>query len=160
MWKHGDIQRDLEWTLLVLIPKRKTDTQIIDLLELLRKVVEAIIEIRLRVNVLLHKVLHGFCAGRGTGTEILKPKLAMELDSLDQDPLFLVLIELQKAHNTVDCGRLQTNLEKYGNGPHMCRLLSVFWDQQEVATRQNEYHGPHLKQIGLLLRVNSSQPTF
>ena len=52
MWKHGDIQRDLEWTLLVLIPKRKTDTQIIDLLELLRKVVEAIIEIRLRVNVL------------------------------------------------------------------------------------------------------------
>ena len=27
----------------------------------------------------------------------------------------------------------------------MCRLLAVFWDQQEVITRQNRYHGPHFK---------------
>ena len=27
----------------------------------------------------------------------------------------------------------------------MCRLLAVFWDQQEVFTHQNGYHGPHFK---------------
>ena len=27
----------------------------------------------------------------------------------------------------------------------MCRLLAVFWDQKEVFTLQNGYHGTHFK---------------
>ena len=64
---------------------------------------------------------------------------------MDQDPLFLVFLELCKAYNTVDSGRLLTTMESYDAGPCMFRLLEVFWDQKEVITRQNGYHGPHFK---------------
>ena len=106
---------------------------------------EAIIDTRLRESFCLHNVLHGFRAGRGTGTTILELNLVQELASVDQYPLFLVFIDLQKAHDTVYCGCLLTTLRGYGAGPHMCRLLAVFWYQQEVVTRQNGHHGPHLK---------------
>ena len=33
-------------------------------------------------------------------------KLAHDLESVDQDPLFLVLFNLRKAHNNLDHGRL------------------------------------------------------
>ena len=36
------------------------------------------------------------------------------------------------------------SMEGYGFGPHMCRLLSIFLDHQEVVTRNNWYHKPHL----------------
>ena len=44
----------------------------------------------------------------------------------------------------------------------MCRLLAVFWDQQEVVTRLNGYHGLHFKatqgttQGGLVLPTPSN----
>ena len=64
---------------------------------------EAIIDTCLRESVLPHNVLHGFCAERGTGTAILEPKLAQELSGMYQDPLSLILLNLQKAYDTVDC---------------------------------------------------------
>ena len=78
---------------------------------------EAIIEIRLRTSVRLHNFLHGFRAGRGMGTPILDLKLAQELDSVDQGPLYLVFLDLQKSYNTVYRGYLLTTLEGYGSGP-------------------------------------------
>ena len=36
-------------------------------------------------------------------------------------------------------------LEVSGAPPHMFRLLTVFWDQQEVVTFQNRYHIPHFR---------------
>ena len=51
------------------------DTRGIGLFESLWKVVEAIIDIRLRVSVRLHGVLHGFHAGRVPGMEILELNL-------------------------------------------------------------------------------------
>ena len=101
MWKHGDIPRYLGWIILVLIPKGNTDTRGIGLLESMWKLVESIIETLLRESVRLHDVLHSFCSGRGTGTSILEPKLAQELTRVDQDPLFLVLLDPKKACNIV-----------------------------------------------------------
>ena len=72
-------------------------------------------------------------------------KLAQELTSVDQDPIFLVFLDLQKAYGTLDRGSILKTLEGYGAGLHICKLLAVFWDQQEVVTRQNRYHGPHFK---------------
>ena len=73
--------------------------------------------------------------------------MAQELASMEQDPLFLVFIDLQKAYNTVDRGRLLNNLEGYDAGPHICRILAVFWDQQEVTTLQNGCHVLYFKEI-------------
>ena len=36
------------------------------------------------------------------GTTILELKLAQELDSMEQNPLFLVFLDLHKAYYTVD----------------------------------------------------------
>ena len=64
------------------------------MLEWLWKVVEAIIDTRLRTSVRLHDVLHSFCEGRGMGIEIMELKMVQELAILDQEPLFLILLDL------------------------------------------------------------------
>ena len=82
------------WTILVRIPKGNTDTRGIELLESLWKLLEANIDAHLRESVLLHNILHSFQSGRGTGTAILEPNLDQELTRVDQDPLLLVLLDL------------------------------------------------------------------
>ena len=85
-------------------------------------------------------------------------KLVQELASVDQDPLFLIFLDLQKAYDTVDLGRLLVTLEVYCSGPHMCWLLAVFWCQQEVFTWKNRYHAPHFKVTRGILRAYSYLP--
>ena len=93
----------------------------------------------------------------GTGLVILELDLEQELASVDQDLLLLVFLDLQKSYNNIDHGRLLTTLEGYGAGPHICRILEVFWNQKEVITHQNGYHNQHYKgtqgsnQDGLIL---------
>ena len=69
-------------------------------------------------------------------------KLAHELTSIDQDPLFLFFVDLRKAYDTVDRDRLLITLEGYGTGPRMCRLLETFWYFHQVVLRQNGFLGP------------------
>ena len=96
-------------------------------------VLDSIIETLLRASVRLHNVLHGFCAGRVMETAIMDLKLAQELASADQDPLFLVFLDLRKAYDTVDCGLLLTTLEGYGSGSHICSPLAVFGTNRSFA---------------------------
>ena len=51
------------------------------------------------------------------GTAILGLKLAQNLTSVDQDPMFLFFLDLKKAYNTVDFGRLLTTLDGYSVAP-------------------------------------------
>ena len=100
----------------------------------------------MRESVHLHDVLHGFRAGKGTGMVIVELDMEQELASVDQDLMFLVFLYLQKSYNNIDHGRLLTTLEGYGAGPHMCWILEVFCNQQEVVTHQNGYHNQHFKE--------------
>ena len=59
------------WTVLVIIPKVTTITWGIGLLETFWKVVEALIDTRIRASIKSHDVLHGFRDGRGMGTAIM-----------------------------------------------------------------------------------------
>ena len=45
--------------------------------------------------------------------------MEQELASVDQYPLFLVLLDLRKAYSTLDIGGLLTILEGYGASPHI-----------------------------------------
>ena len=74
--------------MLVLISKGNADTRRIALLEVVWKVVEAVIDTRIKSVVQFHNVLQGFCAGRGAETAIMELKLAHDLESVDQDTLF------------------------------------------------------------------------
>ena len=51
MWSTREIPQELVWNILVLIPKSNTGTQGIAILEMLWKVMETIINIRLRASI-------------------------------------------------------------------------------------------------------------
>ena len=63
----------------------------------MRMAVEAMIDTCIKKVVQFQDVLHIFCAGRGTGTAIMELKIAHDFASVDQDPLFLVLLDQRKA---------------------------------------------------------------
>ena len=111
------------WKILILISKGSTDTRGVVLLKALWKVVEALIYTCLCAILQMHNVLHRFRARRWMGTAIMKLKRAQNISSIDQDPLFLVFLDLRKAYDTVDQERLLIILKGYGSGPRMCGIL-------------------------------------
>ena len=123
MWCKEDIPQELEWTILVLIPKGTTDTLGIGLLETLWKVEEVIIDTCLRACLQFHDVLHSFRSRRGTGTSIMDPNITQELSSVDYDPIFMVFLDANKAYDTINRYHIIQTLEGYGEGPSLCVLL-------------------------------------
>ena len=91
----------------------------IGLLEVVWKLIEAIIDTRVRSKVTLHDCLHGFTARRGTGTAIIEAKLQQELAGIRKQPLFQVYLDLKKAYDTIDRPRLLQTFEEYGMGPNL-----------------------------------------
>ena len=59
------------------------------MLEVLWKVVESIIYTKIKTVVMLHKVMHAFCANRCTGIAIMELKMAQDIASIDQYPLLM-----------------------------------------------------------------------
>ena len=58
-----------------MITKGNTDTQGIGLLEMIWKVVEAIINTRLQTSIQFHNILHGLHAGRVMGMATMEIKI-------------------------------------------------------------------------------------
>ena len=59
------------------------------------KVVAAIFNRRLTASITYHDFLHGFRAGRGTGTAPLKAKLLQQLAALREEVLYVIFLELR-----------------------------------------------------------------
>ena len=97
------------------------------MMEALWKVLETIIDTRIKMLVTFHDVLHGLCAIRGMGMAIIV--------SIDHDPILLMFLDLRKAYDTLYCGRILQTLKGYGKVPRMQGLLAEFWDDQEVFNR-------------------------
>ena len=76
------------------------------------------------------------------GTAIMDLKIAQELASVEQYPLFLVFLDIRKACDNLDRGWLLQTLVGYGEGPKLRSLLAEFWSLQEIVNRQNVFHGP------------------
>ena len=67
---------------MVLIPKGKKEYRSIGLVEVMWKVVAAILNRRLTSSITFHNFLHGFRASRGTSTATLEAKLLQQLAAL------------------------------------------------------------------------------
>ena len=82
-----DIELAEEETLqaVVLISKGKKDYWGIGLVEVMWKVVAAILNRRFTSSITYHDALHGFRAGRGTGTATLEAKLLPQLATLREE---------------------------------------------------------------------------
>jgi hypothetical protein len=78
MWTTGKIPTELTWTVLVLIPKDNGDKGGIGLLEVIWKLIEAIIATRVDKVVQFHDYLHGSRHLRGTDTAILSARTGLQ----------------------------------------------------------------------------------
>ena len=81
-YRDGDLVEEANWQAVVLIPKWKKDYRRISLVEVIWKLVAAILNRRFTSSINYHDGLHGFRAGCDTGTTTLEAKLLQQLAEL------------------------------------------------------------------------------
>ena len=109
-------------------------------MEVMWKVVGAILNPQLKASITFHDFLHGFRAVRGTGTAILKAKLLYKLAALREEALHIIFLDLHKAYDALDRSIRLDTLEDYGVGPQACRLLQTFWKRLAMVARAGSYY--------------------
>ena len=90
------------------------------------KVVAVISNRRLTASITFHDFLHGFRAGRGTGTATLEAKLLQYLAAVREEVLYVILLDLHKAYDALERSRCLEILEGYGVGALARRLLQTY----------------------------------
>ena len=96
-------------------------------MEVMWKVVAVILNRLFTSSVTFHDVLHGFRAGRGTGTATFEANLIQQLAYMREEVLYVIFLDLTKAYNALDRSRCLEILEGYGVGPSARRLLTTYW---------------------------------
>ena len=104
------------------------------------KVVVAILNRRLTASITFHDFLHGFRAGRGTGTATLEVKLLHQLAALWEEVLYVIFLYLHKAYDALDRSRCLVILEGYGVGPQAQWLLHMYWRRLMMVARAGGYY--------------------
>ena len=140
-FRTGELPTESTRGIIVLLPKGNGEFRGIGLLETIWKLIEKIIDLRIKLKMQYHDVLHGFRPNRGTGTAILEVKLFLQLAAMDQVPTYAVFLDLRKAYDAIDRERTIGILQGYGVGSNTIRLLQNFWQQLEFATRQDKFYG-------------------
>ena len=103
--REGKLAEEATWQVVVLITKGEKDYRGIGLVEVMWKVVAAILNLRLTASITFHDFLHGFRKGRGTGTTTLKAKLLQQLAALREEVLYVIFLDLHKAYDALDRSR-------------------------------------------------------
>ena len=114
---------------MVLIPKGKKEYREIGLVEVMWKVVAAILNCRLTASIAFHDFLHGFLAVCGTGTATLEAKLLQQLAALREEVLYVIFLNLNKEYDALERSMCLGIMEGYGVGPQACRILKTYWSR-------------------------------
>ena len=137
---NGDIPDAFMYGILVLIPKDNVGgVQGIGLLETVHKLASQIINLRMAEAINFHEDVHGFCRKRGTHTAIGETKIRMQMATSQSSTLFQVYLNLRKAYDSINQGRILLLLAKYGVGPCLCRYIAKVWDGQHYVLRQASF---------------------
>ena len=104
-FREGKLAEEAMWQSVVLINKGEKDYRGIRLVEVMWNLVAAILNCRFTASINYHDFLHGFRAGRGTGTDTLKAKLLQQLVALREEVLYVIFLYLNKAYNALDRSR-------------------------------------------------------
>jgi len=92
-WEHSELLQELYYCVQIMIPKPDGGSRVIGLLEVVLKVLECIIDSRVKAKVKFHDCLHGFRAARGTDTAQIESKLFQQLAGIDQVTLFKAYLD-------------------------------------------------------------------
>ena len=142
-FRDGVLAEEAKWQAVVPIPKGKKDCRGIGLVEVVWKVVAAILNRRFTSSITYHNAPHGFRAGRGTGTATLNAKLLQQLADMREEVLYVIFLDLTKAYDVLDRSRCLDILEGYNVGPNARRLLKTYWRRLTMVARAGEvlWHG-------------------
>ena len=113
----------------------------IGLVEVMWKVVAAILNRRLMASTTLYNFLHVFRAVRGKGTATIEDKLLQKLAALREEVLCEIFMELHKEYDALDRSRCLEILEGYILGPQPRRLLQTYWRRLTMVARGGGYCG-------------------
>ena len=131
----GKLAEEAMWQAVVLIYKGKKDYRGIGLVEVMWKVVAAILNRRLTASTTFRNFFRGFREGRGTGTATLEAKLFQQLEALREEVLYVIFLYLHTAYDALDRSRCLKILEGYGVGPRARQILQTYWRRLTMVTR-------------------------
>ena len=94
----GDLAEEATRQAVVIILKGKGDYRGIGLVEVMWKVVAVILNCCFTSSITFHDTLHGFQAGRGTGTATLEAKLLQHLAAMREEFLYVITWTCPKRH--------------------------------------------------------------
>ena len=114
-------------------------------MEVMWNVVAVILNRCFTSSITYHDVLHGFRAGRGTGTPTLEAKLIQQLVAMREEVLYVILLDLTKSYDALDRSRCLDILEGYGVGPSTGRLMKTYWHRLTMVARDGRYYGEAFK---------------
>ena len=140
-FRDRDLVEESTWQAVVLIPKRKKDYRGIGLVEVMWKVVAAILNRRFTSSITYHGALRGFRAGRGTGTATLEAKLLQQLAALWEEVLYVIFLDMTKVYDALDRSRCLEILGGYSVGPNARRLLTNHWRRLTIVAQAGGYFG-------------------
>jgi hypothetical protein len=140
IFETGNLPLELKWSLLVAITKGSGGFRAIGLLEITWKLISSIIDSRLKQKIILHPALHGFRAFRGTGTASIDLKVRIQLATIHQRPIYAIMLDLNKAYDSLHRDRTLEILRSYSMGPNLIRLVSNYWEPQMMVIRQGGYY--------------------
>ena len=96
-------------------------------MEVVWKAVAVTLDFRFTSPITYHDSLHGFRAGRGTGTATLEVKILQQLTDMGEEVLHAIFLDLHKSYNGLDRSRCLEILRGYGVGPRALCLFCRYW---------------------------------
>ena len=93
------------------------------------------------MSVTLHNTLHGFRAGRGTGTATLEAKLVQQLVGIVHEPLFQIFLDVRKAYDSLDRGWYMEISWGCGMGHNTAHLIFHHWDNLIFVPKAKRFLG-------------------
>ena len=111
-------------------------------MEFLWKAISGIIHRQISSSIKFHDVLHGFCAGRGTGTATPKANLLQPLIDMRETVICSILLDMCKAYDDLDRYQCLDILTGYGVGLRTIRILRTYWVRIQMAAKEGGRYRP------------------
>ena len=113
----------------------------IGIVEVLWKKITGIFNRQLLSYISFHDVMHGFCAGRGTGIVTLEAKLLQQITDMREAVLHSILLNLLKSYDALDMYRCLDILSGYSMGNRTIHTPQTYWARIQMTSKAGGHYG-------------------